>query len=263
MQTPNGQELWKGWGASIGAVLGQAFTNACEDSWRATVADEQIQSPTDGSAVVCFSLSFSGSLQGEAFLILEHVNVDSLKLKNMAGTIGSFTSEHEAALLVALRGISEELRKVLLQHGEVHVEFTSSEFPEASAYRMPLWLETDDANSRLPFFLQLGSELVRSLESSPIKPLSYPAPSGSGATNLGLVMDVALNVTLRFGQRRLALREVLDLTSGSVVELDRQVDEPVELVLDGRVVARGEAVIIDGNYGMRVTQVLQPMIAQS
>jgi flagellar motor switch protein FliN/FliY len=45
-----------------------------------------------------------------------------------------------------------------------------------------------------------------------------------------------------------------------VVELDRQVDEPVELVLDGRVVARGEAVIIDGNYGMRITQLIPNML---
>jgi flagellar motor switch protein FliN/FliY len=74
--------------------------------------------------------------------------------------------------------------------------------------------------------------------------------------NLGLVMDVELSCTLRFGQRQLSLREILDLASGSVVELDRQVDEPVELILDGRVIARGEAVIIDGNYGLRVTQVL-------
>jgi flagellar motor switch protein FliN/FliY len=74
--------------------------------------------------------------------------------------------------------------------------------------------------------------------------------------NLGLVMDVELSCTLRFGQRQLPLREILELASGSVVELDRQVDEPVELILDGRVIARGEAVIIDGNYGLRVTQVL-------
>ena len=73
-------------------------------------------------------------------------------------------------------------------------------------------------------------------------------------------MDVELNVTLRFGQRQLSLREVMDLTSGSVVELDREVDEPVELMLDGRVIARGEAVIVDGNYGVRVTEVLQPMV---
>jgi flagellar motor switch protein FliN/FliY len=77
--------------------------------------------------------------------------------------------------------------------------------------------------------------------------------------NLDLVMDVELNVTLRFGRRRLTLREVLDLTSGSVVELDRQVEEPVELLLDGVVIAKGEAVVIDGNYGLRVTEVLQPV----
>ena len=77
--------------------------------------------------------------------------------------------------------------------------------------------------------------------------------------NLQLVMDVELNVTLRFGQRQLALREVLELTSGSVIELDRHVEEPVELLLEGKVIARGEAVVIDGNYGLRVTEVPQPV----
>ena len=80
--------------------------------------------------------------------------------------------------------------------------------------------------------------------------------------NLQLVMDVELNVTMRFGQRQLALREVLELTSGSVIELDRQVEEPVELLLEGKVIARGEAVVIDGNYGLRVTEVPQPISAQ-
>ena len=81
-------------------------------------------------------------------------------------------------------------------------------------------------------------------------------------TNLNLVLNVELNVTLRFGQRLLTLREVLDLTTGSVVELDRQIDEPVELLLDGKVIARGEAVVIDGNYGLRVTEVPQPISAR-
>jgi flagellar motor switch protein FliN/FliY len=72
-------------------------------------------------------------------------------------------------------------------------------------------------------------------------------------------MDVELHVTLRFGQRQLTLREVMDLTSGSVVELDRQVEEPIELLLNGMVIARGEAVVIDGNYGLRVTEVSQPV----
>ena len=77
--------------------------------------------------------------------------------------------------------------------------------------------------------------------------------------NLKLVMDVELNVSLRFGQRQLPLREVLDLASGSVIELDRMADEPVELYLDGKLIARGEAVVVDGNYGLRVTDIPQPV----
>jgi len=77
--------------------------------------------------------------------------------------------------------------------------------------------------------------------------------------NLKLVMDVELNVSLRFGQRQMPLREVLELATGSVIELDRQVDEPVELLLDGKVIARGEAVIVDGNYGLRVTEIPEPI----
>jgi flagellar motor switch protein FliN/FliY len=89
-----------------------------------------------------------------------------------------------------------------------------------------------------------------------VTPLGYP-PVPTEPVNLDLVLDVELNVTLRFGQRKLTLREVLELTSGSVIELDRQVEEPVELLLDGKVIARGEAVVIDGNYGLRVTEVPQ------
>ena len=79
------------------------------------------------------------------------------------------------------------------------------------------------------------------------------------SVNLKLVMDVELNVLLRFGQRQMPLREVLELATGSVIELDRQVDEPVELLLDGKVIARGEAVIVDGNYGLRVTEIPEPI----
>jgi len=91
-------------------------------------------------------------------------------------------------------------------------------------------------------------------------------PAENGVTpidpvNLKMVMDVELNVSLRFGQRQLPLREVLELASGSVIDLDRQVDDPVELLLDGKVIARGEAVIVDGNYGLRVTEVPHPIAA--
>jgi len=76
------------------------------------------------------------------------------------------------------------------------------------------------------------------------------------AANYGRLLDVGLGVKLRFGTRRMALRDVLGLSSGLVVELDNQLDSPVDLLLDGRIIARGHVVVIDGKYGMRVTDVV-------
>jgi flagellar motor switch protein FliN/FliY len=76
--------------------------------------------------------------------------------------------------------------------------------------------------------------------------------------NLALLMDVELGVTLRFGCRQATLHEVLDLATGAVLELDREIQEPVDLLLNGRVIARGEVVVVDGNYGLRVTEVASP-----
>src|SRR5271169_6771250 len=61
--------------------------------------------------------------------------------------------------------------------------------------------------------------------------------------NLGLLMDVELGVMLQFGCRQATLREVLELSSGAVLELDREIEQPVDLLLNGRVVARGEVVV--------------------
>ncbi len=69
-------------------------------------------------------------------------------------------------------------------------------------------------------------------------------------------LDVELAVSLRFGGRRMRLGEVLELGAGAVVELDRAVEAPVDLLLEGRVIARGEVVVLDGNYGLRITEVV-------
>lgn len=91
---------------------------------------------------------------------------------------------------------------------------------------------------------------------SPNNPPSMEALLRDG--NIALLLDVELAVMLRFGCRRATLREVLELTSGAVLELDREIQEPVELLLNGRVIARGDVVVVDGNYGLRVTEVASP-----
>lgn len=92
--------------------------------------------------------------------------------------------------------------------------------------------------------------------SAPLTPV--PEVSGPPPANLDLLLDVELKASLRFGQREMMLREILGLRPGSVVELDKQLQEPAELLVAGRVVAWGDVVIVDGNYGLRIKDIAQP-----
>lgn len=73
---------------------------------------------------------------------------------------------------------------------------------------------------------------------------------------LGLLMDVQLPVTVRFGRTDLTLRQALQLRDGAVVELDATADSPVDIVVNGRPIARGEVVMVDGNWAVRVQELL-------
>jgi flagellar motor switch protein FliN/FliY len=83
---------------------------------------------------------------------------------------------------------------------------------------------------------------------------------GEEIQGLELLQDIELDATLQFGAREMPLREVLALGPGDVVELDRHVSEPVDLVVGDRIVARGEVVVVSGNFGLRVTQVAEPQL---
>jgi flagellar motor switch protein FliN len=85
---------------------------------------------------------------------------------------------------------------------------------------------------------------------------SRPSAATAGPASdvrLDLLMDVELEVALRFGQREMLLRDILSIAPGTVLELDQQVQDPVELLVGNKVVARGEVVTVDGNYGLRIT----------
>ncbi len=73
---------------------------------------------------------------------------------------------------------------------------------------------------------------------------------------LDLLLDVELPVSVSFGRARVALKDVLKLTSGSIVELNRTVSDPVEVIVNNCVIARGEVVVVDGNYGIRIQEIL-------
>ena len=73
-----------------------------------------------------------------------------------------------------------------------------------------------------------------------------------------MLLDVELEASLRFGSREMPLGEILDLGPGDVVQLDRHVSDPVDLIIGDKIVARGEVVLVNGNFGLRVSEVAEP-----
>lgn len=82
----------------------------------------------------------------------------------------------------------------------------------------------------------------------------YRSPAING--NLGLIMDVPLNVSVEIGKTRRRLKDVLNFNNGTVVELDKQADAPVDIIVNGQLIARGEVVVIDDNFGVRITEIV-------
>jgi flagellar motor switch protein FliN/FliY len=75
---------------------------------------------------------------------------------------------------------------------------------------------------------------------------------------LEMILDIPLDVTVELGRVRMLIKDVLELSSGSIIELDRVAGEPVDLLVNGRLVAKGEVVVIEDNFGIRITEIVSP-----
>jgi len=95
-----------------------------------------------------------------------------------------------------------------------------------------------------------------------IKGVTFPSLSTtsqpSGATNLNLLMDVQMSVTVELGRTKMYIKDILGLGEGSIIELEKLAGEPVDLLVNGKLIAKGEVVVIDENFGVRVTDIVSP-----
>src|SRR4029077_15824791 len=98
----------------------------------------------------------------------------------------------------------------------------------------------------------LGPSISKSPELAESKQLESPARSRT----IDLLMEVELQVGYAFGRPQFPLRDVLKLNSGSIVELNRTISDPVEIIVNNCVIARGEVVVVEGNYGVRIQHVI-------
>jgi flagellar motor switch protein FliN len=241
--------------SAVANELSGALSQATGDSYSLQVSN--IPDPQEKSAPAQFRIKASGNLRGECFIEFYDPLLAQLTAKIPAeGGLGGEDKRETipAAIDSAMLKLAGSLAP---QYGSVEFAVDAvSGLAFGGMWMAPLATAENPSNSTVLVYLDGGLLDSLSGEGAPGTG-SEGEPNSIHPANLKLVMDVELNVSLRFGQRRMPLREVLELASGSVVELDRMVDEPVELFLDGKLVARGEAVIVDGNYGLRVTEIPQ------
>ncbi len=79
----------------------------------------------------------------------------------------------------------------------------------------------------------------------------------AGKENIGLIMDVPLEVTVELGRTTKSIAEILDFAPGIIIELDRIAGEPIDVLVNGKFVAKGEVVVIEESFGIRVTEIIK------
>jgi flagellar motor switch protein FliN/FliY len=250
---------------AIGKAAGEVFSQALSSPWKVEVNAEAAAQPAD-TACVYFGLFVSGNVQGSAALQVAGTDALLLAQKFLQEPLDSsaeLNKDRKEALEELIRqvaGLAETALKS--QFGDLKLQVSAIDAPDWTGATVAL-VASEAAAGTLALELRLSNELVASLSAPPATQASK-TPSkeqeilATSENNLDLLLGVDLNLTLRFGQRVLTLREILDLTSGSVIELDRQVQEPADLLLGGKLIAKGEVVIVDGNYGIRITEVVDP-----
>lgn len=109
----------------------------------------------------------------------------------------------------------------------------------------------------------LDDEWAAAMSEQEVKPakleeLSSPAMSNGVGSDLDMIMDIPVTLSMELGNTEIAIRNLLQLTQGSVVELDRYAGEPLDVLVNGTLIAHGEVVVVNDKYGIRLTDVVSP-----
>jgi flagellar motor switch protein FliN/FliY len=128
------------------------------------------------------------------------------------------------------------------------------EIPEPSQVAEPMW--SQEAYNDIPTGVKKGERVtVQQVQFAPL----MDNATANMPQNIGLIMDVPLDVSVELGKTRKTIKEILELNQGSIIQLDKMAGEPVDLMVNGKLIAKGEVVVIDENYGIRITAIISPM----
>jgi flagellar motor switch protein FliN/FliY len=253
------------WAESLASVLGQIAGAPFAMEYLTEAPAETPPAQENDLRVVMVA---AGTLRGEMSLRMPRsaaLGAAQLFMGEPQDAAAEFKPDHQESVEELLRQVAGHAATALKPRwGEVQLRLESGAAAPSWSPGASGWMASGSGTAcRLVLEWQLSAALNAALvaASRPSEGTATEAPvqHSAGEGNLDLLMDVELEVTLRFGERSMLLRDILELGEGSVVELDRQVEEPVDLLLDGKLIARGEVVVVDGNYGLRVQEMLTPL----
>jgi len=278
---------------SFRKAMGDVFSQSFGAAWTAEVSHEPQKK--DEAATVWFGFEISGELQGDAaiqFTLQDAALLARKFVTEPSGAPSEFSAEDKQTVEQLLQKVIDGVVTNLTpQFGTMTAKVSGVDAPTWNG--LTIALHVAGAASGSSFVnLRIGDNLVAAMAPIPkpeapaiTAPPPAPAPEPASdnqeahipvlsdnldtlwgvdlghdipaiaGKDLDVLRKVALGLTMRFGARTLILKDVLQLSSGSVIELDREVQGPAELLLGDKVVARGEVVIVDGNFGVRVTEV--------
>ncbi len=215
-----------------------------------------------------FLVTAGGAAHGEMCLRIPSASAIGLarKFLGQAEAAADITAEHKEALEELLRQIAGVAATTISSSAgsEVQLHLAASSAPSWSPASAVILGAREKTGETIALELQMSPALAQALP-----PKMASKSSGAGAepqaaaaseSSYERLRGVALDVSLRFGTRRMQLHDVLALSTGIVVELESKVQAPADLLLDGRVIARGEVVVVDGKYGLRVTEIPAPSL---
>ncbi len=136
--------------------------------------------------------------------------------------------------------------------------------PDMSAYQqpqmgMPMYQQPMMPQMGMPMYQQpmIPQMAPVNVQPAQFQTFSAQAPQPVSQENMGLIMDVPLEVTVELGRTKKSIAEILDFAPGTIIELDKIAGEPIDVLVNGKFVAKGEVVVIEENFGIRVTEIIK------
>ena len=128
-------------------------------------------------------------------------------------------------------------------------------FPDLLLQQLKRKLGFGDPQAQAPAPAPAAQAPVPAAAAAPARQAPVASGPAMDTGNLDLLLDIQLPVVVRMGQTEMQMGELLKLTPGSILELNRSADAPVELLVNGKLIAKGEVVVVDGNFAFRITEI--------